>query len=81
MPLRLPPTTLNRTRLAKMLQRSMSDNDPEALAATKAAARLLRAAGTTYEEIILAPQRRAAVLAKQVHDLQKRVNELEGEKR
>ena len=79
MPLRLPPHDLNRTRLAKLLQRSTSDHDGEALAAAKAAARLVTRTGTSYEEILLAPQRRATALAKQVYDLKKRVTELEEE--
>ena len=64
--IRLPPARINRSRLAKLLMRTTSDSDPEALAAAKAAARLLRAAGTTYEELLLSPTRRIAVLEKQL---------------
>lgn len=68
MPLKLPPARINRARLAKLLQRSMSDNEHEALAATRAAAKLIRAAGTSYEEILMSPTRRIAVLEKQLSD-------------
>ena len=73
--IRLPPARFNRARLAKLLQRTLSDNDFEALAATKAAARLIRAAGTSYEEILLSPTRRIAVLEKQLADAKEKAGE------